>query len=54
MRRTLKIDDATKLSFHLRILKSYNVIEQDSQKVYMLTPAGKKLMENLKRIDTTA
>ncbi len=52
MRHTLKIDDATKLSFHLRILKSYNVIEQDSQKVYMLTPAGKKLMESLKRINT--
>ncbi len=54
MRRMLKIDDATKLSFHLRILKSYNVIEQDSQKVYMLTPAGKKLMESLKGIEMTA
>jgi len=38
----LKIDDATKLSFHLRILKSYNVIEQDNEKLYMLTNAGKK------------
>lgn len=54
IKNMLKIDDATKLSFHLRILKSYNVIEQDSGKVYMLTPAGKKLMESLKRIDTTS
>ena len=50
IKNTLKIDDATKLSFHLRILKSYNVIEQDNEKVYMLTIAGKKLMESLKRI----
>ncbi len=54
IRNMLKIDDATKLSFHLRVLKSCNVIEQDSQKVYMLTPTGKKLMENLKRIDSIA
>lgn len=53
IKNMLKIDDPTRLSFHLRILKSYNVIEQDSEKVYMLTPAGKKLMESLKRIDTT-
>ncbi len=54
IKNTLKIDDATKLSFHLRILKSYNVIEQDSDKIYMLTPSGKKLMENLKRVDGVA
>ena len=54
IKKILKIDDATKLSFHLRILKSYNVIEQDSEKIYMLTPAGKKLMESLKRIEETA
>lgn len=54
IKNMLKIDDATKLSFHLRILKSYNVIEQDSEKVYMLAPAGKKLMESLKRIDKTS
>lgn len=51
IKNTLKIDDATKLSFHLRILKSHNLIEQDSQKVYMLAHAGKKLMESLRRID---
>ncbi len=51
IKNILKIDDATKLSFHLRILKSYNIIEQDSEKVYMLTGAGKKLMESLRRIE---
>ncbi len=54
IKNTLKIDDPTKLSFHLRVLKSYNVIEQDSEKVYMLTPAGKKIIEALKRIDGAA
>ncbi|MCZ7379965.1 MAG: response regulator [Candidatus Methanoperedens sp.] len=54
IKNTLKIDDATKLSFHLRILKSYNVIEQDSDKIYMLTPSGKKLMESLKMVDGAA
>ncbi|VVB93391.1 Chemotaxis protein CheY [uncultured archaeon] len=54
IKNALKIDDATKLSFHLRILKSYDVIEQDSDKIYMLTPSGKKLMENLKRVDGAA
>ncbi len=51
IRNALKIDDATKLSFHLRILKSYNVIEQDSEKIYTLTPAGKNLMKSLRSID---
>lgn len=51
IKNMLKIDDATKLSFHLRILKSYNVIEQDSEKVYKLTHAGRKMIENLKTIE---
>jgi DNA-binding NtrC family response regulator len=53
IKNMLKIDDATKLSFHLRILKSYNVIEQDSEKLYMLTNAGKKMIESLKMIERT-
>lgn len=53
IKNILKIDDATKLSFHLRILKSYNVIEQDNEKLYMLTNAGKKMIENLKMIERT-
>ncbi len=51
IKNTLKIDDATKLSFHLRVLKFHNLIEQDSEKVYMLSSSGKKLMESLKKMD---
>lgn len=49
IKNILKVDDATKLSFHLRVLKSYNIIGQDNEKVYMLTQTGKKLMVNLKK-----
>lgn len=51
IKNALKIEDATKLSFHLRVLKSYNIIGQDNEKVYMLTLLGKKLMDSLKSID---
>ncbi len=54
IQKMLKIDDATKLSFHLRVLREHNVIEQDSDRVYMLTRAGKDLMESLKKIDKAA
>jgi len=54
IKSNLKIVDAAKLSFHLRVLKSYNVIEQNGEKIYMLTPEGRKLMENLKRVDAMA
>ncbi|HWR26432.1 MAG TPA: PAS domain S-box protein [candidate division Zixibacteria bacterium] len=54
IKNILKIDDGTKLSFHLRVLKSYNVIEQNGEKTYMMTPVGRKLMENLKRVDGMA
>ncbi len=51
IKNTLKIDDATKLSFHLRVLKFNNLIEQDSEKTYMLSSSGKKLMESLKKME---
>jgi DNA-binding NtrC family response regulator len=51
IKNMLKIEDATKLSFHLRVLRSHNVIEQDNEKIYMLTREGIKLIENLKRIE---
>lgn len=54
IKNMLRIDDATKLSFHLRILREHNVIEQDSDRVYMLTSAGKDLMESLKKINKFA
>lgn len=46
----LKIDDPTKLSFHLQILKASSLIEQDSEKIYMLSNGGKKLLESLKKL----
>lgn len=51
IKNMLRIDDPTKLSFHLRVLKTYNIVEQDSDRVYMLTPEGKKLIESLKRTE---
>lgn len=48
IKNTLEIDDATKLSFHLRILKSHEIIEQDAEKIYGLTNLGKKLLSALK------
>ena len=48
IQRRLGIDDATKLNFHLRVLKSHAVIDQDSEKVYALAPKGKKLLDALK------
>ena len=44
----LGIEDATKLNFHMRVMKVHKIIEQDSDKFYMLTPAGKKLFEVLR------
>jgi DNA-binding response OmpR family regulator len=51
IKNMLKIDDPTKLSFHLRILKSSFLVEQDSKKIYILSIGGKNLVENLKKID---
>jgi Mn-dependent DtxR family transcriptional regulator len=48
IQRRLGIEDATKLNFHMRVMKVHKIIEQDSEKFYMLTPAGKKLFEALR------
>lgn len=48
IQRGLGIEDATKLNFHMRVMKIHKIIEQDSEKFYMLTPAGKKLFEALR------
>ncbi len=48
IKNQLGIDDATKLSFHLRILKSYGIVEQDTEKVYSLTNNGRNILEKLK------
>jgi len=51
IKNMLKIDDPTKLSFHLRILKEHFLIEQDSEKIYMLSSSGKKVLESLRKMD---
>jgi len=48
IQRSLGIEDATKLNFHMRVMKEHKVIEQDREKYYMLTPVGKKLFEALR------
>lgn len=40
IKNILNIKDATKLSFHLRILKNLKVIDQDQDKIYQLTASG--------------
>ena len=48
IQRGLGIEDATRLNFHMRVMKEHKIIEQDREKFYMLTPAGKKLFEALR------
>jgi len=38
----LQVKDPTKLSYHLRMLKSAALIEQDEEKIYLLSSRGKK------------
>src|SRR3990167_5083933 len=48
IQRGLGIEDATRLNFHMRVMKMHKIIVQDSEKLYMLTPVGKKLFETLR------
>ncbi|CAG1006615.1 Transcriptional regulatory protein CusR [Methanosarcinales archaeon] len=48
IQRGLGIEDATRLNFHMRVMKGHKIIEQDKEKFYMLTPVGKKLFEALR------
>lgn len=48
IQRRLGIEDATKLNFHMRVMREHKIIEQDREKFYMLTPVGKKLFEALR------
>lgn len=51
IKNTLKIDDPTKLSFHLRKLKTAKILKQDSEKRYSLTERGKKAADVLQRLE---
>lgn len=50
IQRGLKIKDPTKLNFHMRVMRVNKIIEQDSEKFYMLTPVGKRLFETLRSL----
>jgi DNA-binding NtrC family response regulator len=45
--RHLGIEDHTKVNFHLKNLKSHNLLSQDQDKFYHLTPQGEKMVECL-------
>ncbi len=47
----LDLEDHTKLSFHLRKLKSSGIVEQDKEKRYALSGEGKKILELLKQLE---
>lgn len=42
--RELKISDHTKVNFHLKNLKSNNLVSHDREKLYSLTPQGEKMV----------
>ncbi len=45
--RSLGISDHTKVGFHLKNLKNSNLITQNREKIYRLTPQGKKIFDCL-------
>lgn len=47
----LDLEDHTKLSFHLRKLKSSGIVEQDKEKKYTLTADGKNILELLNQLE---
>ncbi len=47
----LDLEDHTKLSFHLRKLKSSGIVEQDMEKKYTLTTDGKKTLDLLNQLE---
>jgi DNA-binding NtrC family response regulator len=49
--RELEIDDHTKVVFHLKLLKEAGILEQNKDKLYVLTPEGKKMIELLKFLE---
>ena len=51
IQRGLGIEDATKLNFHMRVMREHKIIEQDGEKFYVLTHSGKKLFEALRNAD---
>ena len=52
MTRHLEISDHTKVNFHLKNLRSNNLISQDREKSYQLTPQGEKMVDCLHLLST--
>jgi DNA-binding response OmpR family regulator len=48
--RQLGIRDHTKINFHLKNLRINRLVQQDRQKLYLLTPQGEKMVDCLKLI----
>ena len=48
--RKLEIEDHTKVNFHLKVLKEANLIKQDEMKRYLLSPAGRKVIDCLQLV----
>ncbi len=46
----INIDDPTKLSFHLRQLKEASLVDQNSNKEYLITPRGERALNVLKEL----
>jgi DNA-binding response OmpR family regulator len=51
IQKKLRIEDPTKLSFHLRVLRSKGLTEQDEDRRYTLTPEGKEVYNLLRYLD---
>lgn len=49
--RELKIDDHTKVVFHLKMLKESSMIAQDKSKLYALTGEGERILSCLKILE---
>jgi len=48
--RHLGISDHTKVNFHLKNLKANSLVSQSGDKVYSLTPQGKKMVDGLAQL----
>jgi DNA-binding NtrC family response regulator len=46
----LGVEDHTKLSFHLRKLKEFGIVEQDAKRRYKLSLKGRKVAETLRAL----
>ncbi len=51
IKKDLDIEDATKLSFHLRVLKNAGLLGQDEAKIYILTTKGIKAVKALRQLE---